>query len=75
MQKSFLSPLDAAEEAEYLQRLEQGDEKARDVLIERNMRLVAHIAKKYLGPEEDMEDLISYALPAPLATPMGIFVS
>ena len=36
-----------------------GDEKARDVLIERNMRLVAHIAKKYLGPEEDMEDLIS----------------
>ena len=59
MQKSFLSPLDAAEEAEYLQRLEQGDEKARDVLIERNMRLVAHIAKKYLGPEEDMEDLIS----------------
>ena len=59
MQKSFLSALDAAEEAEYLQRLEQGDEKARDVLIERNMRLVAHIAKKYLGPEEDMEDLIS----------------
>lgn len=59
MQKSFLSPLDAAEEAEYLQRLGQGDEKARDVLIERNMRLVAHIAKKYLGPEEDMEDLIS----------------
>lgn len=59
MQKSFLSPLDAAEETEYLQRLEQGDEKARDVLIERNMRLVAHIAKKYLGPEEDMEDLIS----------------
>ena len=59
MQKSFLSPLDAAEEADYLKRLEQGDEKARDVLIERNMRLVAHIAKKYLSPEEDMEDLIS----------------
>ena len=59
MQKSFLSPLDAAEEADYLERLGRGDLQAREVLIERNMRLVAHIAKKYLGPEEDMEDLIS----------------
>lgn len=59
MQKSFRSPLDAAEEAEYLERLGQGDLQAREVLIERNMRLVAHIAKKYLNPEEDMEDLIS----------------
>ena len=59
MQKSFLSPLDAAEEAEYLQRLEQGDEKARDVLIERNMRLVAHIAKKYYALPGDQDDLIS----------------
>ena len=59
MQKSFLSPLDAAEEADYLERLSRGDLQAREVLIERNMRLVAHIAKKYLSPEEDMEDLIS----------------
>ena len=51
--------MDAAEEADYLERLGRGDLQAREVLIERNMRLVAHIAKKYLGPEEDMEDLIS----------------
>lgn len=59
MHKSFLTPLDAAEEADYLERLGQGDLQAREVLIERNMRLVAHIAKKYLNQEEEMEDLIS----------------
>ena len=59
MQKSFLQPLDAAEEKYYLEQLSRGDMKARDILIERNMRLVAYIAKKYLGSEESMEDLIS----------------
>ncbi len=59
MQKSFLSPLDAEEERYYLDQLSKGDDSARDVLVERNLRLVAHIAKKYLNTEESMEDLIS----------------
>ncbi len=57
--KTFLQPLDAEEEQYYLNLLEQGDENAREVMIERNMRLVAHIAKKYQNAEEDMEELIS----------------
>lgn len=57
--KSFPSPLNALEEKTYLEQLESGDEQARRVLIERNMRLVAHIAKKYQNVEEEMEDLIS----------------
>ncbi|MCD8148029.1 MAG: RNA polymerase sporulation sigma factor SigK [Clostridiales bacterium] len=59
MQKSFLSPLDTEEERYYLEQLSRGDLSARDILVERNMRLVAHIAKKYLNTEESMEDLIS----------------
>lgn len=59
MQKSFRSPLNAEEEKHYFERLRKGDAQARDVLIERNMRLVAHIAKKYLSTDEDMDDLIS----------------
>lgn len=57
--KSFQSPLNASEEKWYLKQLEAGSEYARMVLIERNMRLVAHIAKKYQNVEEEMEDLIS----------------
>lgn len=57
--KTFLLPLDAEEEKYYLTLLEQGDCNAREILIERNMRLVAHIAKKYQNAEEDMEELIS----------------
>ena len=57
--KTFLPPLDAQEEQYYLALLSEGDPKARDILIERNMRLVAHIAKKYQNAEEDMEELIS----------------
>lgn len=57
--KTFLMPLSAEEEQRYLERLERGDTKAKEVLIERNMRLVAHIAKKYQNAEEDMEELIS----------------
>ncbi len=59
-QNHFPKPLSAAEEKEYLALARQGDKKARDVLVERNLRLVAHIAKKYnhvAGCDED--DLIS----------------
>ena len=61
--KTFQKPLSAAEEAHYIQILKTGDSKeaarAREILIERNLRLVAHIAKKYQNVDEDMEDLIS----------------
>ena len=56
---SFPKPLSAAEEREYLRRYAQGDQEARDVLIERNLRLVAHIIKKYYTQSADQEDLIS----------------
>jgi len=58
-QNSFPKPLSEAEEQRYLQDLAQGDEKARDVLIERNLRLVAHIIKKFEGSGDDFDDLIS----------------
>ena len=61
--KTFRQPLSAAEEAHYIQALQSEDSveaaAAREILIERNLRLVAHIAKKYQNVEEDMEDLIS----------------
>ena len=61
--KTFQKPLSAAEEAHYIQVLQEGDDqeaaKARGILIERNLRLVAHIAKKYQNVDEEMEDLIS----------------
>ena len=56
---SFPKPLSAAEEREYLRRYAQGDQEARDILIERNLRLVAHIIKKYYTQSGDQEDLIS----------------
>ena len=56
---SFPKPLSAAEEREYLQRYAQGDLEARDVLIERNLRLVSHIIKKYYTKSCDQDDLIS----------------
>ena len=59
MLKTFLSPLTREQENEYLRQLKNGDLAARNVLIERNMRLVAHIAKKYQSAGEDMDDLIS----------------
>ena len=55
---SFPKPLKTAEEKIYLQKLEQGDEEAKNILIERNMRLVAHVIKKY-DTDVDKEDLIS----------------
>lgn len=56
---SFPRPLTAEEEQHYLKRSSQGDLEARNVLIERNLRLVAHIMKKYYAVVSDQEDLIS----------------
>ncbi len=56
---SFPRPLTAKEEAYYLERSAQGDLEARNVLVERNLRLVAHIMKKYYTQTSDQEDLIS----------------
>ncbi len=57
--KAFLSPLSTEEEKLCLERLKQGDVKAKEELILHNMRLVAHVAKKYQSSEEEIEDLIS----------------
>lgn len=61
--KTFQQPLSSEEEAAYIKRLHDENferaEEARRILIERNLRLVAHIAKKYQNVDEDMEDLIS----------------
>ena len=57
--KSFPQPLTAAEETYYMQKYTEGDLEAKHVLIERNLRLVAHIVKKYQTLEEDNEDLLS----------------
>ena len=61
--KTFSQPLTAKEEAVYLERLGTGSEEerkeAKEILVEHNLRLVAHIAKKYQNVDEDMEDLIS----------------
>ena len=56
---SFPKPLTAEEERIYLQRSAEGDLQARNILIERNLRLVAHIMKKYYAQTSDQEDLIS----------------
>ena len=59
MSDSFPMPLDAKEEEYYLKLFQDGDEDARRVLIERNLRLVAHIAKKYTATGSGPDDLIS----------------
>ena len=56
---SFPKPLSAKEEQHYLELAAQGDLQARNILIERNLRLVAHIMKKYYTQTADQEDLIS----------------
>ena len=56
---SFPKPLSAAEERDYLERFANGDMEARNVLIEHNLRLVAHIVKKYYTQESEQDDLIS----------------
>ena len=57
--KTFPKPLTAREERECLERYQEGDQEARATLIERNMRLVAHVAKKYQNTDYDMVDLLS----------------
>lgn len=61
--QTFQQPLTSGEEAIYVQLLKSGNEeeakRAKEILIERNLRLVAHVAKKYQNVDEDMEDLIS----------------
>ena len=57
--KSFPQPLTAAEEQYYLQKYTEGDQEAKHILIERNMRLVAHIIRKYQSMDEETEDLLS----------------
>ena len=59
--KSFPTPLTAAKEQYYIQKYIEGDLEAKHILIERNLRLVAHVVKKYQHLEDDPEDLISIA--------------
>ena len=56
---SFPRPLTAAQERECLQKIKEGDQQARDYFIEHNLRLVAHIIKKYYASYKEQEDLIS----------------
>ncbi|MBQ9228169.1 MAG: RNA polymerase sporulation sigma factor SigK [Eubacterium sp.] len=56
---SFPKPLSAKQEREYLERMAGGDTQARDILIERNLRLVSHIVKKYYSKTNDADELIS----------------
>lgn len=56
---AFPQPLPEDEELKFLKQMEQGDEYARNMLIEHNLRLVAHIVKKFENTGEDSEDLIS----------------
>ena len=56
---TFPMPLDEKEEELYLKKLKEGDKHAKNVLIERNLRLVAHIVKKYSFPNKDIDELIS----------------
>ena len=60
--QTFKKPLSPDEEREYLARYREGDEQARNLLIEHNLRLVAHVAKKYQAPEHDPDDLISIGI-------------
>ena len=57
--KTFQKPLTPEEESRYLQEYKKGSPEAKAILIERNLRLVAHIVKKYQGAPEELDDLIS----------------
>lgn len=57
--KTFLTPLTPSEEKYYIQKYTEGDLQAKHILIERNLRLVAHVAKKYQNLDDNPEDLIS----------------
>lgn len=56
---TFPKPLSEKDEKKYIELFENGDENARNILIEHNLRLVAHIAKKYATDKESLDDLIS----------------
>ncbi len=60
--KTFPKPLSPEEEKHYLQKYKEGDVGARNILIERNLRLVAHVARKYQGTEDNQDDLISIGI-------------
>lgn len=60
--QSFPQPLSAAQEASYLRQYQNGDMHARDILIERNLRLVAHIVKKYIYSGKETDELISIGI-------------
>lgn len=60
--QSFPQPLSAAQEASYLRQYQNGDMHARDILIERNLRLVAHIVKKYIHSGKETDELISIGI-------------
>ena len=55
----FPEPLSTEEEQTYLEQMAKGNEEARNILIERNLRLVAHVAKKYATSKVEQDDLIS----------------
>ena len=57
--ETFKKPLTAAQEKEYLRQMNQGSSEARTLLIEHNMRLVAHIIKKYAFTDKETDDLLS----------------
>ena len=60
--QSFPQPLSAAQEASYLRQYQNGDMHARDILIERNLRLVAHIVKKYMNSGKETDEMISVGI-------------
>jgi len=55
----FPEPLSSMDEKKYLELMKNGDDEARNILIERNLRLVAHVCKKYSATKVDQDDLIS----------------
>ena len=55
--KAFQKPLSISQEKYYLQKYQEGDSQAKNILIEHNLRLVAHVVKKYQGTGEDTDDL------------------
>ena len=60
--QSFPQPLSAAQETVYLRQYQNGDMHARDILIERNLRLVAHIVKKYMNSSKETDEMISVGI-------------
>ena len=65
--KAFQKPLSISQEKYYLQKYQEGDSQAKNILIEHNLRLVAHVVKKYQGTGEDTDDLISIGTIGPVS--------